>query len=65
MFVYNSGKIDYFCSNTCEKNLHKLKRKPLQTKWTEAYRLEHKKGNVDRTVEVEETPKEKKGEKAK
>ena len=38
MFIYISGKIDYFCSKTCEKNLHKLKRKPLQTKWTEAYR---------------------------
>ncbi|MBS3140166.1 ribosomal protein L24e family protein [Candidatus Woesearchaeota archaeon] len=41
MFVYVSGKIAYFCSNKCEKNLHKLKRKPLQTRWTQAYRAEH------------------------
>lgn len=43
MFVYNSGKIDNFCSNKCEKNLHKLKRKPLKVRWTESYRQEHKK----------------------
>ena len=38
MFVFISGKILNFCSNRCEKNLHKLKRKPLTVKWTEAYR---------------------------
>lgn len=38
MFVYVTGKVDYYCSNRCEKNLHKLKRKPLQTRWTQAYR---------------------------
>ena len=43
MFVYTSGKIVYFCSHKCEKNLHKLNRKPLQTKWTMAYRREHHK----------------------
>lgn len=41
MMVFISGKINYFCSNKCEKNLLKLKRKPLETKWTEAYRKEH------------------------
>jgi large subunit ribosomal protein L24e len=44
MFIYNSGKNDYFCSNKCEKNLLVLKRKPLKIRWTEAYRKEHKKG---------------------
>lgn len=44
MFVYANGKIAYFCSRTCEKNLHKLKRKPLRTPWTAEYRREHKKG---------------------
>ncbi len=43
MFVHNSGKIDYFCSRKCEKNLLKLGRKPLQVRWTEFYRREHKK----------------------
>ena len=44
MFVYVSGKIDYFCSNKCEKNALKLKRDPLRVRWTEHYRKEHKKG---------------------
>ncbi len=44
MFVFNSGKISHFCSSKCEKNTFKLNRKPLQTKWTEYYRKEHKKG---------------------
>ena len=43
IFVYVSGKIANFCSRKCEKNLLKLKRKPLETRWTEAYRKEHKK----------------------
>ncbi|MBW3013095.1 50S ribosomal protein L24e [Candidatus Woesearchaeota archaeon] len=33
MFVQNSGKVLYFCSSKCEKNLLKLKRKPKDTKW--------------------------------
>ena len=43
IFVDTSGKIANFCSRKCEKNLLKLKRKPLETRWTEAYRKEHKK----------------------
>ncbi len=43
MFVYATGKVDYFCSRKCEKNLLKLHRKPLETRWTQDYRLEHKK----------------------
>ena len=44
MLVYNSGKIDYFCSTKCEKNLLKLKRKPAKVLWTEMSRAERKKG---------------------
>ncbi len=44
MYVYISGKIDYYCSRKCQKNSLKLKRKPLQVRWTTSYRKEHKKG---------------------
>lgn len=43
MFVYATGKISYFCSNKCEKNLHKLHRNPSQTRWTQSFRTEHTK----------------------
>ena len=33
MYVKKDGKILHFCANKCEKNMIKLKRKPLQTKW--------------------------------
>ena len=33
MFVKKDGKLLYFCSNKCEKNMLKLNRKPLKTKW--------------------------------
>ena len=33
MFVKKDGKILYFCSQKCEKNMLKLKRKSIQTKW--------------------------------
>ena len=38
MFVKADGKIYYFCSNKCEKNLLKLKRKPIKVKWTNLYK---------------------------
>ena len=34
MFVKTDGKIFYFCSMKCEKNMLKLKRKPRVTRWT-------------------------------
>jgi large subunit ribosomal protein L24e len=37
MFVKKDGKILWFCSRKCEKNLHKLKRKPISTKWSKYY----------------------------
>jgi len=35
MFVQKTGKILWFCSMKCEKNLLKLKRKPVNFKWTQ------------------------------
>ena len=43
IFVYTSGKVINFCTNKCEKNMLKLKRKPITVKWTQEYRKEHKK----------------------
>lgn len=34
MFVKTDGKIFYFCSMKCEKNMFKLKRKSIATKWS-------------------------------
>jgi large subunit ribosomal protein L24e len=45
LFVHTSGKVSNFCSNKCEKNMLKLGRKPLATRWTKHYRTEHKKGD--------------------
>lgn len=45
MYVHISGKIDNFCSSKCEKHQLKLKRKPLTTRWTEAYRKEKRKSS--------------------
>jgi len=38
IFVYVTGKKEYFCSSKCEKNLLKLKRKPSKFKWTKNYK---------------------------
>ncbi|MDD5178476.1 MAG: 50S ribosomal protein L24e [Candidatus Nanoarchaeia archaeon] len=48
MFVYKSGKIDYFCSGKCEKNLLNLNRKARKLKWTSFY---------EKTAKKEETEK--------
>jgi len=37
-YVKNDGKIFYFCSRKCEKNMIILKRKPIRTKWTTFYK---------------------------
>jgi len=34
MFVRKDGRVFYFCSNKCEKNMLKLGRKPVKFKWT-------------------------------
>ena len=38
IFVRKSGKILYFCSRKCEKNMLQLGRKPRKVKWTEEAR---------------------------
>jgi len=40
IYVTKQGKLFHFCSNKCEKNLLKLKRKPRTVKWTKDYRAE-------------------------
>lgn len=37
MYVEKDGKILYFCSTKCEKNLLKLGRKARNEKWTKNY----------------------------
>jgi len=37
LYVQKDGKTLYFCSMKCEKNLLKLKRKPIKTKWSTRY----------------------------
>jgi large subunit ribosomal protein L24e len=37
LFAKKEGTVFYFCSNKCEKNQIVLGRKPVKTKWTEAY----------------------------
>jgi len=34
MYVKTDGRIFYFCSMKCEKNMLKLNRKPRTTRWT-------------------------------
>ncbi|MAG45712.1 MAG: 50S ribosomal protein L24e [Nanoarchaeota archaeon] len=43
LFVQNSGRTFWFCSNKCEKNLLKLKRKPIKFKWTQEKKTKEKK----------------------
>ncbi|MBM3308801.1 MAG: TRASH domain-containing protein [Candidatus Altiarchaeales archaeon] len=40
MYVTTKGKIYYFCSSKCDKNLLKLGRSKRKVKWTKAYRKE-------------------------
>ena len=43
-YVTKTGRIYYFLNRKCEKNFLKLGRIPRHVKWTEASRLERKKG---------------------
>ncbi len=40
IFVKTDGKKFFFCSNKCEKNMIKLKRKDRETRWTMKYAQE-------------------------
>jgi len=75
IFVTKKGKVFYFCSSKCEKNLLKLGRKPRKIKWTEAYRAEkairlkgiaakEEKPEKEKEVKEEKPKKEKKAKKA-
>lgn len=37
-YVKKDGKILNFCSGKCEKNILKLKRKPITTKWSKLFK---------------------------
>ncbi|USN45274.1 MAG: 50S ribosomal protein L24e [Candidatus Woesearchaeota archaeon] len=38
LFVKKDGKLLYFCSNKCEKNLVVLGRKPRNVRWTKEFK---------------------------
>ncbi|MEK6808261.1 MAG: 50S ribosomal protein L24e [Nanoarchaeota archaeon] len=38
MFVKNDGKVLYFCSSKCEKNMLNLGRKAIRTRWSKRFR---------------------------
>ncbi len=38
MYVLKSGKVLYFCSSKCQKNMIELGRIPRKVRWTEEYR---------------------------
>lgn len=38
MYVTKSGKVLYFCSSKCQKNMIELGRIPRKVRWTEEYR---------------------------
>lgn len=40
MYVRRDGRVHYFCSNKCFKNMIVLKRVPRRTKWSKKYRKE-------------------------
>lgn len=44
MYVKKDGKVFYFCSMKCQKNMINLKRKPRVVKWTKAFREEKEAG---------------------
>ncbi|MCH8067395.1 MAG: 50S ribosomal protein L24e [Nanoarchaeota archaeon] len=37
IFVQKDAKLLYFCSSKCEKNMLKLRRKPIKTRWSNRY----------------------------
>ncbi|MBS3095283.1 50S ribosomal protein L24e [Candidatus Woesearchaeota archaeon] len=38
IYVQTDGKVLNFCSNKCQKNMLKLKRRPRDFKWTMEYK---------------------------
>lgn len=37
MYVQADSKVLYFCSSKCQKNMLKLKRKPITTRWSKRF----------------------------
>jgi large subunit ribosomal protein L24e len=37
LYAKKDGKILYFCTMKCEKNMIKLRRKPTKVRWTKQY----------------------------
>jgi len=66
LFVKKDGTPLFFCSRKCEKNLLKLKRKPVSTKWTLVQRNARQAGKQGKKVkekkaeEKKEKPKKRK-----
>ncbi len=61
MSVKNDGRIYYFCSSKCEKNLMKLSRTARRTRWTEEARA-YKKEIASEKAKEEAAPKKEKGD---
>lgn len=55
LYVKKDGKIFYFCSNKCEKNLLELKRKPAKLKWASSVARAKKKEREEKLKEIEKT----------
>ena len=43
IYVQKDAKILYFCSSKCEKNMLKLRRKAITTRWSSRYEKASKK----------------------
>ncbi|MBI4149868.1 50S ribosomal protein L24e [Candidatus Woesearchaeota archaeon] len=52
IYVKTDGRIFYFCSNKCEKNLLKLNRNPRTSGWTAEY---HRLKEVEKTAKTKES----------
>lgn len=57
MFVKTDGKVFYFCSMKCEKNMLKLGRKPRNVRWTNLAQKEKKEGTSAKKKTVKRTKK--------
>ncbi|MFH1211656.1 MAG: 50S ribosomal protein L24e [Candidatus Woesearchaeota archaeon] len=63
IYIKKDGKVFYFCSTKCEKNLLKLHRKARETKWTEEAHMIKREGV--KTKEPKEDKKQRKAGKKK
>lgn len=62
MFVHTDGRIAYYCSSKCEKNMLKLRRNPNVTRWTKRFE-ELKKGSRAEAKTKAAQPEKKEGKK--